>query len=203
MEWEKEAGYLAGLSKSSPYRVPDEYFGDLQSRIQQSIFLDSLDLKEQPGFKVPTGYFEMLDTEIEAKISVETIRGLTNGDGFRVPASYFDKLHENIVGKTSSAIVPTPRVRKLWHVGVMKYVSAACLFLIAASALYVNQQQNLQEVRNTELAQETMLYDIDESVIIEHLEESTNASYSNTASANEMENYILDNFSSSDLSNNL
>ena len=85
----------------------------------------------------------------------------------------------------------------------MKYVSAACFFLIAASGLYVNQQQNLKEIRNTELAQENLLYDIDESVIIEHLQESQTTTSATNASASELETYILDNFSSSDLSNNL
>ena len=84
----------------------------------------------------------------------------------------------------------------------MKYASAACFVVLIASGLYLNNQNTVQNLRNSELANEQMLYDIDESVIIEHLEESQNVTTS-SASDTEMENYILNHYSSSDLTNNL
>jgi hypothetical protein len=200
MEWEKEASYLASLPRITPYRVPDEYFNGLQLRIQQSVFLAGLGQKENQGFKVPENYFEHLSEEIESRIAVANLKALHVEEGFDVPANYFEALQAKIISQTTAA-KPQPKVVKLWHSDLMKYVSAACVIVLMASGLYLNQQYELKEARTTELATEQVLYDIDESVIIEHLQESQHASVS-TASDAEVENYILDNFSSQDLSNN-
>jgi len=201
MEWEVEAPYLANLSKTTPYRVPDQYFDDLQVRIQQSIFLENLGQKENQGFTLPTGYFNELSSQIESRIYVEEIKTLVKSDGFKTPVNYFEQLQANIIDKTT-AKQAKPHVVKLWHTDLMKYASAACILILTASGLYLNQQNAIKELRSNEIAKEQVLYDIDESVIIEHLQESSNASMNN-ASNTEMENYILDNFSSNDLSNNL
>ena len=71
---------------------------------------------------------------------------------------------------------------------------------------YQNNTNIAQQVQSAETVNEQMLYDIDESTIIDHLE-TQNATSSNikttSASDTEMENYILSNFSSSDLSQEL
>ena len=71
---------------------------------------------------------------------------------------------------------------------------------------YQNSTNTVQQVQSAETVNEQMLYDIDESTIIDHLE-TQNATSSNikttSASDTEMENYILSNFSSSDLSQEL
>ena len=60
------------------------------------------------------------------------------------------------------------------------------------------------QTQTEELANEQLLYDIDESTIIEHLETQNTTTLNNTsASDTEMENYLLSNFSSSDLSHEL
>jgi aspartate carbamoyltransferase regulatory subunit len=60
-------------------------------------------------------------------------------------------------------------------------------------------------VQSAEAMNEQMLYDIDESTIIDHLEAQNTTQNTKTTSASdtEMENYILSNFSSSDLSQEL
>lgn len=64
----------------------------------------------------------------------------------------------------------------------------------------------VQQAQSAEAVNEQLLYDIDESTIIDHLE-SQNTTSSNikatSASDTEMENYILSNFSSNDLSQEL
>ncbi|MFD0939436.1 hypothetical protein [Pedobacter boryungensis] len=200
MEWEMEAPHLASLSRTTPYSAPDNYFKDLTTHINQSVFVASLTQKENPGFTVPQNYFEELGTEIESRIAVDQLYELAKSDGFKTPANYFDKLNADILSKTSGTVQKTKVVR-LWQTDFMKYAAAACFILLTASGLYFNQQNTLQENRTSELASEQMLYDIDESVIIDHIQESQTASTS--ASDTEMENYILDHFSSSDLSNNL
>ena len=201
MEWEKEAPYLASLSRTSPYRVPDNYFNELGAYINQSVFLADLTKTENQGFTVPSNYFEDLGSQIEGRITSNKLSEMVGGDGFGLPENYFEKLQTEILNKTVLTVAPKTKVVRLWQSGLMKYVSAACFVVLAASGLYLNQQNTLTQARNTELANEQVLYDIDESVIIEHLQESQTAT--STATDTEMENYILDNFSSSDLSNNL
>lgn len=201
MEWEMEASHLASLPRTTPYLVPDNYFDDLQARINQSVFVDGLMQKEDQGFTVPQNYFEHLSEQIESKIALDNIKSLAETDGFKTPVDYFDKLNAQILSKTSAA-VPKTKVVSLWASDFMKYASAACIIVLTASGLYINQQSTIKQNLTAELVNEQMLYDIDESVIIEHIQESQNAS-TTAASNTEIENYILDNYSSSDLSNNL
>jgi hypothetical protein len=199
-EEEKEMAFLASLPRTSPYRVPDGYFDDLQIRINQTIFLDGLIQRDESGFKVPQNYFEELSNQIESKIAVEELKQLALHDGFKTPPNYFNQLQNQIISKTSGATSKT-KVVKLWHREAMKYVSAACFFVVIASGLYLKQQQRVKLIASIELENEHKLYDIDESVIFEHIQESQSAGTSATPA--EMENYILDNFSSSDIANNL
>ncbi|WP_199141346.1 hypothetical protein [Pedobacter sp. ASV12] len=200
MEWEKEAAFLAGLPRTTPYRVPENYFDHLQLHINQSVFVEGLMQKEDQGFTVPQNYFEDLAWQIEDRIATDQLRTLTATDGFKTPTGYFEKLQADILSQTVAS-KSKPKTIRLWQSDLMRYVSAACFIVLTASGLYLNQQHTIKQNRKIELANEQMLYDIDESVIIEHLEEGQNANAS--ASDTEMENYILNHFSSSDLSNNL
>jgi hypothetical protein len=201
MEWEKEAAFLASLPKTSPYRVPDKYFNELSSRINSAVFLTSLEHNTKSGFTIPDNYFEELPVQIEAKIATAEIQSLVTNDGFQVPVNYFEQLQADILSKTSNAIQLNKTV-KLWHQEAIKYVSAACFIVLVASGLYLNQQHTAKQLANMELAKDQMLYDIDENVIFEHIEESQTAN-ANTTSTAEMESYILNNFSSSELRSNL
>lgn len=203
MEWEMEAPFLAGLPRTTPYRVPDNYFNDLSTRINQSVFVGDLMFKDNQGFKVPSNYFEELTGQIESKIAVDQLKDLVNTDGFKTPANYFDQLQANILSKTTATSQPKTKIVRLWQTDIMKYASAACFILLAATGLYLNEQHSLKQLRNLEFANEQVLYDIDENLIFEHLQENQTVTNNNSASETEMENYILDNFTSSDLSNNL
>lgn len=201
IEWEMEAPFLASLPRTTPFRVPDQYFGDLQTHIHQSVFLDSLIQRENQGFTVPENYFEELDANIKAKIAIDKFKNLTDNDGFKTPSNYFDNLNAQILSKTS-ALKPKTKVFKLWNSDLMRYAAAACFIILTASGLYLNQQNTLKQNRNTEIASEQILYDIDESVIIEHLMENESLT-STSPSDTELENYILNHYSTNDLSNNL
>lgn len=199
MEWKMEASHLASLPRTTPYRVPDNYFDDLQERIHQSIFVNGLSQKENQGFSVPQNYFEDLGQQIESRIIEDQIRSLVKNDGFKTPANYFNQLNAEILNQTS-ALTTKPKVVRLWSSDLMRYAAAACFIILVASGLYINERSAVKLNRTAELANEQMLYDIDESVIIEHIQESQNVS---AASDKEIENYILDNYSSSDISSNL
>ena len=198
-----ESPHLAALPRTMPYSVPDKYFNELQVRINQSVFVEDLMQRENQGFTIPQNYFEDLGKQIESRIAADQISTLVKNDGFKTPANYFDQLQANILSKTTAAPAPKVKVLRLWQTDLMKYASAACFIILAASGLYLNEQHSIRQIRNTEFANEQLLYDIDESVIFEHLQESQTVTNNISASDTEMENYILDNFSSSDLSNHL
>ncbi len=201
IDWEMEAPLLASLPRTTPFRVPDQYFGDLQTHINQSVFVDSLMQRENQGFSVPENYFEELGANIEARIAIDKFKNLTDNDGFKTPINYFDNLNAQILSKTS-ALKPKTKVFKLWSSDLMRYAAAACFIILTASGLYLNQQNTLKQNRNTEIASEQILYDIDESVIIEHLMENESLT-STSPSDTELENYILNHYTTNDLSNNL
>ena len=200
MDWEEEASHLASLPRTTPYGVPDRYFDELADHINQSVFVDGLMQKESQGFSIPQNYFQELGIDIEAKIAADKIKSLAGSECFKIPDKYFDKLNAEILSKTIAK--PKTKVFRLWGSDLMKYVAAACFVILTASGLYLNDQNTAKQLRNTEIANEQMLYDIDESVIIEHLQETQNVT-TNTASDTEMENYILNHYTSNDLSNNL
>ena len=201
IDWEMEAPLLASLPRTTPFRVPDQYFENLQIHINQSVFVDSLMQRENQGFSVPENYFEELGTNIEARIAIDKFKNLTDNDGFKTPINYFDNLNAQILSKTS-ALKPKTKVFKLWSSDLMRYAAAACFIILTASGLYLNQQNTLKQNRNTEIASEQILYDIDESVIIEHLMENESLT-STSPSDTELENYILNHYTTNDLSNNL
>lgn len=201
IDWEMEAPLLASLPRTTPFRVPDQYFENLQTHIHQSVFVDSLMQRENQGFTVPENYFEELGANIEAKIAIDKFKNLTANDGFKTPINYFDHLNAQILSKTS-ALKPKTKVFKLWSSDLMRYAAAACFIILTASGLYLNQQNTLKQNRNTEIASEQILYDIDESVIIEHLMENESLT-STSPSDTELENYILNHYTTNDLSNNL
>ncbi|SFH17658.1 hypothetical protein SAMN04489864_10675 [Pedobacter insulae] len=201
MEWENEAPILAALPRVTPYRVPDNYFNELTAHLNSAAFLDGLTQGERNGFTVPTNYFEELNDQISSRIALEQFKSITSSEGFSTPSNYFDKLQANILSQTID-VKPKTKTVRLWQSDLVRYAAAACLIILTASGLYFNQQRTVKKGQSTVLASEAVLYDIDESVIIEHLKESQQATNS-TASQAEMESYILNHYSSNDLSNNL
>lgn len=200
MEWENEAPQLAKLKKSNPFTVPENYFDELGERINQSVFINSLQEIESSGFNVPENYFETLATQITSRVALEQFKN-EDSQGFVVPNGYFENLQQNITAKT----VDTKNVKKtvkLWHQPLFKYAVAASLVIVSTTGWFASKQYQNKQLRKTELAREQLLYDIDESVIIEYVQESQNTKTANVTDS-EMEDYILDNFSTTDLSNNL
>lgn len=194
MEWQLEAPYLASLHRTTPYRVPENYFNELSKRINQNVFLTNLFAKENQGFNVPQNYFETLTSQIETNIALQQIN--LKADGFSTPSNYFENLQAKIVAKTNAK--PTKTIR-LWASDINKYAAAACVIVISAFALFLNQQAKINSKNDAELANEQLLYGIDESIIIEHIQEKSTVNNTDT----DLENYILNNFSTRDISNNL
>lgn len=200
-DWTFEAPFLASLPKENPFSVPEGYFDELSNSINNAVFIDNLRNKvDHSGFTTPEFYFDELNNQIESKIAITKLKeALSNSDGFDIPSGYFNQLSDKILAKTT-AIKPERKIIKLWHSDALKYATAACFILISAIGLYFNQQHKAKQKLTAEVVKEQMLYDIDETTIIEHvqLQEHTNK-HNTTSSDNSVENYILNNYSTNDL----
>ena len=201
-DWKTDAPRLAAMDKKNPFAVPDGYFENVNGNIATAIFLDKLKQETNDQyFEVPQNYFGDLTERIETNISLSELPKA--GNTFAVPANYFETLQDRITERIStSEPKKAAKIVPLWRRSIVKYASAACFILMASFGAYFYQNSASSTSAQTaaDLANEQLLYDIDESTIIEHLEaQNTTASKTTSASDTEMENYILSNFSSSDL----
>ena len=204
-----EAPALAAMGKRNPFSVPDGYFENCDEAIFSAVFLDGLKQKTSDNnFEVPQNYFEELTERIEMNIALTEMPKAKNA--FAVPENYFDTLQSRVADRiAASEPKKEARIIPLWRRNIVKYASAACFVLMASFGVYFYQNGStttVQQVQSAEAINEQLLYDIDESTIIDHLEaENTTTSTIKTTSASdtEMENYILSNFSSNDLSQEL
>ncbi|MGA9649648.1 hypothetical protein [Pedobacter sp.] len=208
-DWINEAPTLAAMGRRNPFAVPTGYFDNCEEEVFSKIFLDNLKQKTfENAFEVPQNYFEELTERIETKIALGQI--IQREKSFAVPENYFETLQSRITSKIAAEEPKKEaRIIPLWKRSFVKYASAACFVLISSFGVYFyqnNEAANIPaaQLQSADFANEQMLYDIDESTIIDHLE-AQNISNSKTTSASdtEVENYILNNYSSSDLAQEL
>lgn len=194
-DWENEAPTLAKIVKGNPFTVAPNYFENLTGCIKQNVFLESLKDDQNAGFTVKEGYFENLSAQINAQIVIAN--HTQDGAGFSVPKLYFENLNTATFNKVSAK----NKTVKLWNNPIFKYAVAASLTIIATSGFFVNKSYQNRQLRSIELAKEQFLFDIDENVIFEYLEEDQ--SNKTASNAEDMEHYILENLSNTDLSTHL
>ena len=207
-DWKKDAPALAAMQKRNPFTVPNGYFNSVEELVATAIFIDGLSNKtNETGFEVPPDYFDNLTARIETNTRLAAMPKVENA--FAVPSDYFETLQDKINSKLAAeAPKKVAKIIPLWRTNIVKYASAACFLLMASYGTYFYQNNAatipVVQTPSAELANEQLLYDIDESTIIEHLEAQNNTTVNNTsASDTEMENYLLSNYSSSDLSHEL
>jgi hypothetical protein len=210
-DWMNEAPALAALEKRNPFSVPDGYFENSDEVLFSAVFLEGLKQQtDNNSFEVPQHYFEDLTERIHTHIALSEIPKAEKA--FTVPDNYFDTLQNRIADKIATISEPRreAKVIPLWRRNIVKYVSAACFLLMASFGIYFYQNGSVSVGRPSPTAEATvneqLLYDIDENTIIDHLE-TQNATSSNikttSVSDTEMETYILSNFSSGDLAQEL
>jgi len=212
-EWKAEAPYLASLPKENPFSVPEQYFKALPGYISNTVFADRLK-QEIPvtGFFVPETYFSELHDQLLGLTSEDMLKELPKKDGFQTPDLYFQQLQAKILARTVEESLPAEtipaavnarpsRIVRLWHSDLLKYASAACFVMVTAFGLYLNQQ-NYQPaaVQAADMANEQLLYDMDEQEIIDHIESKTPEMPKIKVTDAELETYILNNYSQSELS---
>jgi hypothetical protein len=208
-EWKADAPYLASLPKTNPFQVPEQYFDGLAKSILSSVYVDRLkqDIPTS-GFIVPDNYFSELHDQLILIASDELLDGLPKIAGFNTPDHYFQQLQSKILARTvaeetvKTNILPTKsgsKIVRLWHSDLIKYASAACFILVTAFGLYLNQQSPVKKQTVTDMANEQLLYDLDEQEIIDHIDGVTEESPTVKVTHEELENYILNNYSQNDL----
>jgi hypothetical protein len=163
---------------------------------------------KETGFSTPSNYFEELNDSIRIRMVAERLRSAVPLDGHTVPPNYFEQLQSNILARTTGqtmALKQQTKIARLWRSNILKYASAACFVIIAGMGIYfdTHEQRTTQPNNYGDAATEQMLFDIDEEVIIEHIEANYEDQQKPTAKETALENYILNNYSQNDLTTNL
>ena len=166
-EMEKSTSAFSKLSKENPFVVPSDYFDSLAENIQKKIrsLPDFEKQATQNPFLAPEGYFESLPSTIQQRIS--------------------DTRNRNTIGNRI-AFIFRPQ---------LSLATAALVIIIIAGILYITRPTvvtapdnflSCEEVKNS-----SYLGDIDESMVIEVLEQQQK---SNTVKEdNSLEQYLIDN----------
>ncbi len=197
--WELEAPTLASLPKKMPFKVPNGYFNNLTTQLNNAVFLENLAKKQ--NFSTPPNYFKELSTRIQSRIASNQITNLVKTEDFKTPVNYFESLQTNILNKTTNQTKKAKIVR-LWALSFTKYAAAACFILIIFTTfLYFNTQKTASQNASTALTTEQLLYDIDENTIIEqvNLAQQTELQIPKA----ELETYILNHYNTTDLTTDL
>lgn len=201
-DWKKEAPKLGALPVRNPFCVPEKYFDELPIRISNEIYLNSL--KEEvnaTGFDTPKNYFDDLNRQISAAVSVASIKALVPPAKEEVHEGFFEHQRLAILSKTvQEKKAYKSKVIRLWHSSLLKYASAACFIILSATGIYFYEQQSVdRSPAYADMATEQMLYDIEEQVIIDHIQADHIQKTQSVAENAALENYILNNYSQSDL----
>lgn len=204
-DWKEEAPKLAALPVRHGFSAPEGYFEHLPLQISNAIYLDKLKAKAvDSGFSTPAGYFDNLNQQINSEILAERLKAIAPVKDYTpTPVNYFEQLQANILSKTVALKQPT-KIARLWHSAILKYTSAACFLIVSATGLYFYEQQP-QNIRlaYSDIATEQMLYDIDEQVIIDHIEANDLQQAKPAATDLALENYILNNYTQSEIASSL
>lgn len=198
------ANELKQVIPASGHTVPDQYFSSLKDRILAQTSEKQTFIKDSSNtvFDASAAYAAEDDYNDD-----DILASLPAAAGFSTPDQYFQKLQSKILAQTVEEIaapVKESKIIRLWHSGLLKYASAACFVLVAAFGFYLNQQSYKPEASTAaEIANEQMLYDMDEQDIIDHVAGTVADAPKSNATNAELETYILNNYSQSDLSSEL
>lgn len=221
-DWQMDAPYLASLPKINPFVVPEGYFREIPQYINAMVRIDAIHAADpHSGFIVPEHYFQLLHSNLSSRIFSSdpafSIKFSGDKNVFATPDGYFDQLRSRIENRIQqeeqiqtsplkvveeqdlSEGVKVP-VKKLWQSDFLKYVSAACIILVTAFGLFINQQQNLTVSSASDVANEQMLYDMDEQDIINNIVGDYPDQHVLNAARTDLESYLINNYSQSDLS---
>ena len=185
----------------SGFSVPDQYFNHsaeqffnvIRDRISAETAEEPIvDLPKETGFSTPDLYFQNLQASILAK---------TTGAQIAEQSPALSERAQTTEASPLTVVKPLTKITRLWRSGLLKYTSAACFILVSAFGLYLNQQSFQKEAGAAEIANEQMLYDINEQDIIDHIQGVSGDKQ--TVSNIDLESYLLNNYSQNELSSAL
>ena len=148
--------FLANLEKVNVFKVPDNYFDDLDKKISTLLFLHQDE--KNSSQRVPEGYFDSLSDRILSKIKKEAsetateeikeispaLHYLKEEQVFTIPENYFDNLSNRILDKIhpkKAKVISIKSSQKWW-----KYTAAAVIAgVLAISSLQIFNQKTGKE----------------------------------------------------------
>ena len=134
MELEKEAPFLAKLSRENTFKAPEGYFENLPEQVLNQIKLNQL-AGNETSFRVPTDYFENLNEKIQSTIYLDALKSNSaENDGFNLPANYFSDSQKRI----QNSISAKPKTAKVIKLHFIRYAAAACILLTTSLGIYFN-----------------------------------------------------------------
>jgi hypothetical protein len=164
---------LENVPKKNIFKVPENYFEDLSSKIEQSTQSVVENLPKENIFKVPESYFEGLSNTIEFRTQ-SVVENLPKENIFKVPESYFEELEENILSRTihQKNIVPlfTWSAKRTWaSVAACSAIAIMGYFTLMPSQNSLGKEE-LAGVQNQEIVNYLILQDLNQTDVAEQIE---------------------------------
>nr|WP_294895887.1 hypothetical protein [uncultured Pedobacter sp.] len=134
MELEKEAPFLASISRDNVFKTPEGYFEGLSEQVLNQIKLNDF-AGDENNFNVPEAYFENLSQQIQSAVYLDALKNNSaKNDGFNVPADYFSDSQSRIL----DSINAKPKTSKIIKLHFIRYAAAACILFTTSLGIYFN-----------------------------------------------------------------
>lgn len=155
--------------QKTPFSVPEDYFENLNLKIQNKVRNSEHNLPQEAGFVIPENYFDELPAAIYTRIAEERIRSAVKGEALEIPQGYFDdlssriqkRIQEESVGSPETKVLERPKKRVISIRKRLAYAAAACLIGMLSvmgyfkwsnsDILHVEGGQFLSEVSDEEI----------------------------------------------------
>ncbi|MBY0245817.1 MAG: hypothetical protein K2Q03_10210 [Sphingobacteriaceae bacterium] len=162
---------------------------DLENNSWQNEFPTLAKMPKETPFAVPENYFESLTQRIKTDVSLAELKA----KDFTIPENYFEKLQSEIVAKTNQK-----KTIGFNYYALIRYAAAASVVLIIASSIWMMQSKSKQmnTLTEVELQREQLLYELKEEDILDEINTSKQIE---NADADDMEAYILNNYTEKDI----
>lgn len=94
-KWLNEYPELSKVNPANAFKVPGNYFEEMEGRVMNEITLTKIiEAHPQGGFATPANYFDELTGNIQSRIAIDAM--INNGKGFTIPDNYFNELTSDI-----------------------------------------------------------------------------------------------------------
>jgi putative heme iron utilization protein len=195
---------LENLPRKNIFKVPENYFQELPSTIEQRTQSIVESLPKENIFKVPENYFEQLSSTIEQR-TLSVVESLPKENIFKVPENYFETLESQILAHTTQATKIVPLIT--WSAKRTWASVAACSAIAILGYFTLMPKQDslgneaLAGVQNQEIVNYLIQQDLNQTDVAEQIE-NKNIKFKETDLLNNLkvsENDILQSIDLEDL----